>query len=115
MKTRAFLVVSLLLWVSLASINCRKQKNEWKGTITKKDGVFIVKNPKQPVYINAEFKFEQDLKIGQASGKPEYLFSQIRDFDVDLEGNIYVIDIKEKDIRVFDKNGAAESQNGKYF
>jgi len=106
MKTRVFLVVSLILGASLANIDCRKRNLEWKGTIAEKNGIFIVKNPKQPVYLNAKFKFEQDLKIGQASRKPEYLFSQIRDFDVDSKGGVYVIDIKENEIRVFDSNGA---------
>jgi 6-bladed beta-propeller len=106
MKTRVFLVVSLILGASLADIDCRKRNLEWKGTIAEKNGIFIVKNPKKPVFLNAEFKFERDLIIGQASGKPEYLFSQIREFDVDSKGNIYVIDLKENNIRVFDKNGA---------
>lgn len=105
MKTRVFLVVSLILGASLANIDCRKRNLEWKGTIAEKNGIFIVKNPKKPVFLNAEFKFERDLIIGQASGKPEYLFSQIREFDVDSKGNIYVIDLKENNIRVFDKNG----------
>lgn len=33
------------------------------------------------------------------------MFSQIRDIEVDAEGNIYATDSKEKHIRVFDKNG----------
>lgn len=100
MKTRVFLVVGLILGASLANIDCRKRNLEWKGTIAEKNGIFIVKNPKLPAYPNAEFKFRQELRIGQASGKPEYLFSQIREFDVDLVGNIYVIDIKENNIRL---------------
>jgi hypothetical protein len=95
----------IILSCLLTTIVCKRQRLEWKGTITEKDGVVIVKNPKDPLYENAEVQIARDLKIGQPSGQPEYLFSQITSLEVDAEGNIYAADSKENHIRVFDKKG----------
>jgi hypothetical protein len=100
-----FLALLIILVSTLAYVACGRQKLEWKGTITEKDGVVIVKNPKEPLYENSEFNIVQDLKIGQPSGKPEYMFSQITSLEVDAKGNIYAAEAKENHIRVFDKKG----------
>jgi len=101
----AFLTLLIFLVSTLAYVACCRQKLEWKGTITEKDGVVIVKNPKEPLYENAEFNIVQDLKIGQPSGKPEDMLSEIREIEVDANGNIYAVEFKENHIRVFDRNG----------
>jgi len=100
-----FLTLLIILVSTLAYVACGRQKLEWKGTITEKDGVVIVKNPKEPLYENAEFNIVQDLKIGQPSGKPEDMLSEIREIEVDANGNIYAVEFKENHIRVFDRNG----------
>lgn len=106
MRLRSVFLALLIILVSiLAYLACKRQKLEWKGTITEKDGVVIVKNPKEPLYETAEFNIVQDLKIGQPSGKPEYMFSQITSLEVDAKGNIYAAESKENHIRVFDKKG----------
>jgi hypothetical protein len=97
--------VLIFLVSTLAYVACGRQKLKWKGTIIEKDGVVIVKNPKEPLYENAEFNIVQDLKIGQQAGKPEYMFSQITSLEVDAKGNIYAAESKENHIRVFDKKG----------
>ena len=100
-----FLTLFIFLVSTLAYVACKRQKLEWKGTITEKDGVVIVKNPKEPLYETAEFNIVQDLKIGQQAGKPEYMFSQITSLEVDAKGDIYAAESKENHIRVFDKKG----------
>ncbi len=84
---------------------CGGTKGAWEGKITEKDGVVIVSNPKKPLYENAEIKIVQDLKIGVPEGDQEYLFTEITDLAVDDDGNIYAIDLKGDDVRVFDRNG----------
>ena len=90
---------------ALTVVTCRRQALEWRGTITEKDGVLIVENPREPLFADPEINIVQDLTIGQQSGKPEYMFSQVRDIEVDAQGNIYAIEFKEKHVRVFDRNG----------
>jgi hypothetical protein len=106
MRSKSVIITLLIFLVStLSYVACGRKKLEWKGTITEKDGVVIVKNPKEPLYENAEFNIVQDLKIGQPVGKPEYMFSQITSLEVDARGNIYAAESKENHIRVFDRNG----------
>ncbi len=106
MKTKPILVTLIFFILpGLLYLACRERKPEWKGTITEKDGVVIVKNPKDPLYPDAQFKVVQELKIGQATGQPEYMFSEIRDIAVDAEGSIYAVESKDHSIRVYDKNG----------
>ena len=100
-------VVSIIISISIFMmlVSCQKQKAEWKGTIEEVDGVTIVKNPKEPMYPEDVFSLEEELSIGEAIGKKEYMFSEIRDFAVDEEERLYILDGKEVHIKVFDRNG----------
>jgi hypothetical protein len=69
------------------------------------DGVMIVKNPKEPMYGEDIFSLAEELSIGKAKGREEYMFSQIRSIAVDKKERIYVLDTKEAHVKVFDKNG----------
>jgi len=81
------------------------QKTEWKGKIEKRDGISIIKNPKEPMYGEDVFNMEEELSIGETKGREDYMFSMIVSIDVDDEGNIYVLDIKETHIKVFNSDG----------
>ena len=95
MKSKA-LFVSLLLFLSfLVILNVRgQQKSKWQGTITRENGVVIVKNPIEPMYEEDVFSLEEELTIGE-----------VKDLDVDDEERIFVLDSKEANIKVFDKSG----------
>ena len=95
-------IISISLFMMLVS--CQRQKAEWKGTIEEEYGVMVVKNPKKPIYSEDVFSLEEDLTIGEKEGREEYMFSRIR-MDVDDNENIYILDMKSPNIRVFDKNG----------
>ena len=96
--------MALILLFTLLTISCKKQTNEWKGTITEEDGVIVVRNPKEPLYGEEVISLEEELRIGEAEGREEYMFSRIL-IDVDEEENIYVLDNQPATIRVFDKQG----------
>jgi hypothetical protein len=99
-KSIFFIPVILLLFISW-----NKQKAEWKGSIEVVDGVTIVKNPKEPMYGEEVFSIEEEFIIGKTKGSEDYIFSEVRDLDVDSEGRIFVLDYKETNIKVFDKSG----------
>ncbi len=106
MKNRPkVLSIVLLLSVFMMLVSCGKQKSEWKGTIEEEDGVTVVKNPKEPIHSENIVSLEEELSIGEAEGRKEYMFSQVRNIAVDDEENIYVLDRKEVHIKVFDKHG----------
>ena len=87
----------------------RVQKPEWKGTIIKEGEVTVVKNPKEPMSGSDVLFLQEELSVGKAEGKEEYLFYDIRspvsNVDVDAQNNIYVLDIKASQVKVFDKDG----------
>jgi hypothetical protein len=86
-------------------VSCEKQKAEWKGTIDDVDGVTVVKNPKEPMFVEDVFSLEEELSIGETEGREEYMFSEIRSIAVDEAERIYVLDMKEAHVKVFDQNG----------
>jgi hypothetical protein len=51
------------------------------------------------------FSLEEELSIGEAEGREEYMFSEIVTIAVDDEERIYIADRKETHIKVFDKDG----------
>lgn len=85
---------------------CSSQKTEWRGTIEEVDGVTVVKNPLEPMYGEDVFEIEEELSIGKAASREEYMFQQIRYIAVDEEENIYILDRKAGDLKVFDKKGS---------
>jgi len=97
--------IFFILSVIIILFSCQKQKTEWKGTIEEENGVTVVKNPKEPIYGEDVFSLEEELSIGEAEGREEYMFSRIRSIAVDDAGRIYVLDSKEGYVKVFDRNG----------
>jgi DNA-binding beta-propeller fold protein YncE len=99
-------IISVILFISAFVLltSCQKQKAEWKGTIEEENGVIVVNNPKEPFYGEDIFSLEEDLTIGEKE-REEYVFYRARDIEADNEGNIYVLDIGDKQIKVYNKNG----------
>ena len=104
MKAKPVATIFLILHVMM-TFSFTQNKAEWKGIIEEKDGVIIVKNPKEPMYGENVFQLKEDLTIGEASGSKEQMFSEIRGLEADDGGRIYVLDTLEAHIKVFDKNG----------
>lgn len=99
-------IVSIAFFSALILlVSCQKQKSEWKGTIEEVDGVTVVTNPKEPMYGEDVFSLEEELSIGKAEGREEYLFYQVRGITVDEDERIYVLDSREAHIKVFRKTG----------
>ncbi len=100
-------VISIILSISalITLVSCKQQKAEWKGTIAEEDGVTVVKNPKEPMYGEDVFSLEEELTIGGENKDREPLFIDITYVKVDYEDNIYVLDSRACQIKVFDKNG----------
>ncbi|MCK4825914.1 6-bladed beta-propeller, partial [bacterium] len=100
-----YLSIVLFLSISVLYISYGGQKAEWKGNIEKRDVITVIKNPKEPMYDEDVFSLVEELSIGETEGRKNYMFSMIVSIDVDEEGNIYVLDIKETHIKVFNSDG----------
>jgi len=97
--------IALFLSGLIILVSCGRQKAEWRGTIEDVDGVIVVKNPKEPIYLDEIVTFEEELAIGKSEGPEEYLINSIRSFTIDDEGNTYILDYKPLRIKVFDEDG----------
>jgi hypothetical protein len=104
-NTTKIISIIIFLSASLMLVSSGGQKAEWKGKIDEENGVTVVRNPKEPMYGEEVFSIKEELSIGVAKGNEEYMFSQARDIAVDEEEKIYILDMKECHIKVFNKNG----------
>jgi hypothetical protein len=99
-------LVVILVFVA-PGVSCGQKAGIWKGTMVKRDGLTIVKNPDDPIWPPNVLDLREELSLGEKEGgREESLFSLIRGIDADKNGNIYVLDRNPPFIRVFDKSGA---------
>jgi sugar lactone lactonase YvrE len=105
MKSKAYSIQIILIFVISVLVSCGQKKAEWEGTIEEVDGVTTVKNPKEPSFGGEVLRVEEELSIGEAEGREEYMFSQVNDVEADETGRLYVLDSKEANVKVFDRNG----------
>ncbi len=98
-----FVTIILFLSILMMIVSYGQQKVKWKGTIVKEAGVTVINNPKEPLYSGDILSLEEDLTIGEKEKEP--VFEAIRTIRVDDDGNIYVLDWKACQIKVFDETG----------
>lgn len=97
--------IGLLVLVLIVTSFCSKNEAEWKGTIEVQHGVMIVKNPKEPMYQQNVFQLKEEITIGEAEGREEYMFSGLLPPVLNNNGDIYVLDKIDKKVKVFNKFG----------
>ncbi len=68
------------------------------------NGIPVVYNPKVPDSLQ-KIILKEDLTISGEKEEVEYALSDIRSVQVDGEENIYVLDLEDIRVKVFDKNG----------
>jgi hypothetical protein len=93
------------VFVALFICCCAKNNNlTYKTEIV--DGVTVVQNLK--IDQNKSFKylsFPVDLVIGVEEGEAEYMLYSPVDIDADSEGNIYILDLKDAQVKKYDPDG----------
>jgi hypothetical protein len=111
MKIKA--VVITVMITAIGIVACTSQELEWEGTIEEIDGVQVVKNPNEPMYGEDILSLEEEISIGEAVGREEYMFSQVDKIAVGNNGDIYVLDIRGNHVKVFSKFGGYIQTIGK--
>ncbi|MCG7853778.1 MAG: 6-bladed beta-propeller [Methanosarcinaceae archaeon] len=98
-----YVFLSILFFGIQLSCSNRPMAN-WSGTIKMVDGVTIVDNLTYPLFAPDVFRIDEELSIGGASTK-NFTISNIFDLFVDDNENMFVADLKEDCVLVFDKRG----------
>jgi len=99
------LIIALISEALLFSLACSKQDANWTGKTYEEDGVVVVKNPSKPIYEGNPCSFELEVSIGNNTRSKDDSFTEIGSIAVDENENIYVSDIKESHIKVFNQRG----------
>jgi hypothetical protein len=76
--------------------------------VIEENGIPVAINPDHPVPVKDgpnEILFEEEFRIGSTEGDPNYIFGAFISFAVDDDGNVYVLDWREKSVRKFDHSG----------
>ena len=88
-KFISFIIIVSVLFVSFST---SQENPQWNGKIEYEDGIEVIKNPKQPMYGEDVFRIDEDLSIGVAEGKNEYVFFHLSYLAVDDQETIYAMD-----------------------
>jgi hypothetical protein len=94
-------VLGCLLALSISSLSAQT----WKGTIVKDGDVVVVKNPKTPIYPTGALRLKEEVRIGGDNTNPDATLGLFAHIEIDPSGRIYVPDLKDSRIKIYDKNG----------
>lgn len=109
-KLAPILIFSLILFITSLVFSLFIQTEEIKIKVI--DGIPVVYNPKVPASLQKNILKEDLMIIGEKEGL-KYTLSDIRSVQVDGEENIYILDLKDVQVKVFDKNGKGLRTFGK--
>lgn len=108
MKIFRFSAVVCTGLIAISSLRCGagEASDVWGGTVSDSAGITIVQNPTEGLWAPEEqWTVREDLRIGTATGAPEYQFGMIWDVAVAGGGRIYVLDSQAQHVSVFDADG----------
>lgn len=92
----------LILFITSLAFSLFIQTEEIKIKII--NGIPVVYNPRVPISLQ-KIILKEDLTISGKQEGPRYELSDIRSVQVDEEENVYILDLKDVRVKVFDKNG----------
>ncbi|MCJ7485398.1 MAG: 6-bladed beta-propeller [Candidatus Aminicenantes bacterium] len=104
LSTGRAVFLTLVLVFLLPILGFPQKPPDWKGKIEKEGDVVVVKNPNKPLHGAGVFSLEQDLAIG-GEESADYVFAEISSVAVSDDGTIYVLDQKDMNVKVFDRDG----------
>ena len=107
------LTAGIIAFALVLTAGCVKQEPAWRGITETKDGIRIVKNPKEPMYQEPVLELEENLSLTGSKEIEEQMFQSLNMLDVDEEGNLYILDELAGNIKIFDREGSFIKTIGK--
>jgi hypothetical protein len=102
------MVFTSLVFVALASFllfGGQGKPAGWKGEITTENGVRVVRNPGDPLFGEFAFDLEENLRIGGDPTAESYYFPKWASVRPDDKGNLYVADVGNARVQMYDPEG----------
>lgn len=109
-KNEVFLFAIITL--SIALVNCNKDGVASNKNMKDNKAVPVINNPGIPQNSTREFFLQQEISIGDIDNNNTF-FIEVDDMDVDDKGDIYVLETKSMEVRVFDKYGTFKNKFGR--
>jgi hypothetical protein len=108
MRNRVAWAAVALVFISAAFISGNKDFTDSGFRILEENGIPVAMNPDHPVPLPdspKDIAFTEEYSIGATEGDPNNIFGEFIRFAVDDEGNVYVLDVRGKTVRKFDRRG----------
>lgn len=102
------LALTLCLFSSGCGAGSLDASKAWSGTIdTLASGEIEVRNTDEPLWApqNA-WQVVEEIRIGNDTGDEARIFGDIISFDVDAQGQIYVLDFQTQEVSIFDSDAS---------
>jgi hypothetical protein len=93
-----------LILLSVPSCSKKAADPGWKAEVEVTDGVRTIRNPETPRYGTFAFDLAEDLVIG-SENDDAYFFPSYAGVAVDGKGTIFVVDLDNRRVQVYDKQG----------
>jgi hypothetical protein len=91
--------------VALCAAACAGE-GSWTGAMSDSAGVTIVSNTDRGIWTeSSQWTLEEELRIGEVEGDPNYQFGQIGMIGVASDGRMFVLDQQAQHVQVFDADG----------
>ena len=100
---RILLILYLVFYIPPAVYGF-DQGGQWRGSIKTENGVTVVRNPQKPIFDDNIIEFEEELIIPESDGR-NYIFAKLSGLALDENKNIYVLDSRDANIKVFNEHG----------
>lgn len=106
-------LIVFILFVFLCSFCCaKKEAPTHRAEII--DGITVVQNLRiNPEAAYKDLAFTEDLTIGVEEGEADYMLYSPEDIDADLEGNIYILDLRDALVKKYDSQGVFTKDIGR--
>ena len=100
--------LSYIFWVIFIFqlIVVDQAESQWKGKKEEKDGIIYMRNPEQGLWHGKKkMNMKLILTIGVLEGNDDYILANPYSVITDKNGNIYICDIMDDCVKVFDSKG----------
>ena len=90
----------------VAALSTLGQAQIWKGRVLKEGDVTIVQNPRDPIHREPVLSLREDWRIGGPAATGDPGLARPWSLAVDDAGLLYVLDVQDACVRVYDDQGA---------